>query len=168
MNSRAAVTAQTVRAVSAQELEVAWSLDDRRHARARGALVDPTPTPEDQLIAAERWTARAVAFATALASLRPVERALVEVLHLGDKSIPFERVAQALGLPPAQARALETRALTRLFSACEPSGGPVLYAGRRLRATAATATAGGACETLSFADDETCIDAGGRGVPAAP
>ena len=135
------------------------------------ALRAYAPTPEDQLIAAERWTRHALAFAAALASLGAVERALVEELHLGDRPIAIERAAQALGVSSAKARALETRALMRLFSACEPGGGPVLFAGRRLRATVSSARAVStrdSDEPRSAEADDARIDTEEPAFPATP
>lgn len=153
------------------ELEEAWSLTDPRCAVAVRRLADQTASAEEQLIAVEQWSKRAEEFHWALSLLAPAERAVVQERHLADRPIPVERLAHALDLTPQGARALETRALLRLFAACNPSGGPVLYAGRRLRIAASTATATcnpASCEMRSAAGVVPAIDAVHGDIRAAP
>jgi hypothetical protein len=149
----------------------AWSLSDPRCAVAVRRMVDPTASPEEQVIAAEIWSKRAQELASALSLLAPAERTLIEELHLADRPIPIERLAAALDHTPRRARSLESLALARLFASCNPGGGPVLYAGRRLRGAASLATAtsnSGSCEMRSPASEVAPKDAEDRDARAAP
>jgi hypothetical protein len=153
------------------EPEQAWSLSDPRCAVAVRRLVDPTASPEEQLIAAEIWSKRADEFAEALSLLAPTERTVIQEIHLADRPIPIERLAEALDHTPRRARSLESRTLARLFASCNPGGGPVLYAGRRLRVAASVATATcnrDSCEMRPSADEVAPIDAEDRDVRATP
>lgn len=104
-----------------------------RGARATAAPVEIAPTPEEHLLAREQRRRQMRHFASALASLDPRERAVLEARHLRQPPVEPTELAARLGVGRKTVMALEARAVSRLFVRASRQPVDILAGGRRRR-----------------------------------